>query len=89
VYQGKWHAGFRDMEAEIIPMCQDQGMAIVPWEALGGGALQTKEQQEKAAGDPKARKPPTNETTKEVSAVLEDLAQKYDTTIQAMVGYRS
>ncbi|KAH6646716.1 NADP-dependent oxidoreductase domain-containing protein [Truncatella angustata] len=44
VYQGKWNAAFRDMEAEIIPMCEDQGMGIVPWAALGGGQLLTAEQ---------------------------------------------
>lgn len=39
LYHGKWSAASRDMEAEIIPMCHDQGMAIVPWVALGGGKL--------------------------------------------------
>ena len=29
------------MEAEIIPMCEDQGMAIVPWAALGGNFIDT------------------------------------------------
>lgn len=43
VYQGRWNAAYRDMEAEIIPMCQDQGMAVVPWAALGGGQLLSSE----------------------------------------------
>lgn len=32
----------RDMEREIIPMCRHFGMAIAPWDVLGGGKLQSK-----------------------------------------------
>ncbi|KAK5275109.1 hypothetical protein LTR40_013627, partial [Exophiala xenobiotica] len=56
VYQGRWNAACRDMEAEIIPMCEDQGMAIVSWASLGGGALLTAEQRKKNEQDPDARK---------------------------------
>jgi aryl-alcohol dehydrogenase-like predicted oxidoreductase len=55
VYQGRWHAAFRDIEAEIIPMCEDQGMAIVPWAALGGGQLMTSEQRKQKAQESGAR----------------------------------
>ncbi|KAI5358752.1 putative NADP-dependent oxidoreductase domain-containing protein [Septoria linicola] len=41
VFQGKWNAAYRDLEAEIIPMCEDEGLAVVPWSALGGGNLQS------------------------------------------------
>lgn len=41
VYQGKWHAGLRDMEKEIIPMCEDQNMAIMPSAALGEGKIKS------------------------------------------------
>ena len=34
----------RDMEGEVIHMCEDQGMAVVPWGALGSGSLLTAEQ---------------------------------------------
>jgi aryl-alcohol dehydrogenase-like predicted oxidoreductase len=37
VYQGRWSAAARDFEREIIPMCQDEGMALAPWGTLGGG----------------------------------------------------
>jgi aryl-alcohol dehydrogenase-like predicted oxidoreductase len=37
VYQGRWSAASRDFERDIIPMCLNHGMAIVPWGALGGG----------------------------------------------------
>ena len=31
VYQGMWNAALRDFEREIIPMCLDEGMAILPY----------------------------------------------------------
>ena len=44
VYQGQWSAAKRDLEAEILPMCDLEGMAIAPWGALGGGNFKTEEQ---------------------------------------------
>lgn len=35
-----------DLEREIIPMCKHFGMAIAPWDAIGGGKFQTKKQLE-------------------------------------------
>ncbi|RDW56705.1 norsolorinic acid reductase-2 [Coleophoma cylindrospora] len=46
VYQGKWNAATRDMERDILPMCEKEGMAIVPWGVLGSGQFKTKAQQE-------------------------------------------
>jgi aryl-alcohol dehydrogenase-like predicted oxidoreductase len=37
LYQGRGNAAFRDMGSEIIPMCEDQGMAIGSWASLGEG----------------------------------------------------
>ncbi|KAJ5232999.1 hypothetical protein N7468_005955 [Penicillium chermesinum] len=31
VYQGQWSAAERDVERDIIPMCNDQGMAFIPY----------------------------------------------------------
>jgi aryl-alcohol dehydrogenase-like predicted oxidoreductase len=42
IYQGRWSVMLRDMEREIIPMCRHFGMAIAPWDALGGGKFQSK-----------------------------------------------
>jgi aryl-alcohol dehydrogenase-like predicted oxidoreductase len=39
VYQGRFSAGVRDMEREIIPMCKDEGMALHPWGVMGNGIL--------------------------------------------------
>ena len=50
VYQGKWSAAERDFERDIIPMCMDEGMALAPWGALGGGYFKAKEQIHKDGG---------------------------------------
>ncbi|KIW98148.1 uncharacterized protein Z519_01732 [Cladophialophora bantiana CBS 173.52] len=88
VYQGRWNAAFRDMEAEIIPMCEDQGMAIVPWAALGGGQLMSAEQRKQREQDPDARQGYTfREADIKVSEVLEKLAEDKSTTPQAALAY--
>ncbi len=74
------------MEAEIIPMCEDQGMAIVPWAALGGGQLMTAEQRaekEHETGARKARYPNPNDI--KISEALEKIAASKKTTLQAIV----
>ncbi|KAI1740535.1 aryl-alcohol dehydrogenase [Xylaria scruposa] len=37
IYQGRYSAQERDMEREVIPMCQAEGMAFQPFGVLGGG----------------------------------------------------
>jgi aryl-alcohol dehydrogenase-like predicted oxidoreductase len=37
IYQGRWNVILRDLEREIIPMCRHFGMAIAPWDSIGGG----------------------------------------------------
>ncbi|KAH8587365.1 NADP-dependent oxidoreductase domain-containing protein [Bisporella sp. PMI_857] len=82
LYQGRWNAGFRDLEAEIIPMCRDQGMALAPWEALGAGQLLSKKQREEKNGG--RRYGPTTENEIKVSERLEEVAYKKSTTVQAV-----
>jgi len=85
VYQGKWNAAYRDMEAEIIPMCQDEGLAVVPWAALGGGALLSGDQRKMVENNPKARKAFVDERSLQVSAVLEEIASRHKTSLQSVV----
>ena len=87
LYQGRWNAAFRDMEAELIPMCEDQGMAIVPWAALGGGQLLSAEQREKRDKDPNARKGRYSQSAEDdaVCEVLEKIAEERKTSLQAVV----
>lgn len=87
IYQGRWNAAFRDMEAELIPMSEDQGMAIVPWAALGGGLLlssqQRKEREEKLAGQKSFYEVGPHELG--VSDALEKVAIAKESTVQAVV----
>lgn len=91
MYQGRWNAAFRDMESELIPMCEDQGMAIVPWAALGGGQLISADQRKKIEGDPNSGKGyyDASEDDIKVCDVLERLAKKKDTTLQALVSFKT
>ncbi|GIJ89550.1 putative aryl-alcohol dehydrogenase aad14 [Aspergillus pseudoviridinutans] len=52
IYQGRWNVMLRDFEREIIPMARHFGMALAPWDVLGGGKFKTKEEieQRKAQG---------------------------------------
>lgn len=90
IYQGRWNAAFRDMESEIVPMCEDQGMAIASWASLGGGQLTTKEQREKLKNDPDAGHGYYEATENDVKVceVLEDLANKKSATLQDIVSSR-
>lgn len=42
IYQGRWSVMLRDMERDVIPMARHFGMALAPWDVLGGGKFQTK-----------------------------------------------
>lgn len=82
VYQGRWSAAERDFERDIIPMCKDEGMALAPWGALGGGYFKPQDQIHKDGG----RNLPTVLTGKEgeVSAVLEKIAKRKGTLITSV-----
>ncbi|KAB8072347.1 NADP-dependent oxidoreductase domain-containing protein [Aspergillus leporis] len=83
VYQGKWNAGFRDLEREIIPMCRDQGMAIAPWAPLGQGKFKSAEARSNDAqcGSTRASSPSENDI--KVSEALESVANRKDTNLHA------
>lgn len=44
VYQGRWNIMVRDFERDILPMARHYGMALAPWDVIGGGKFQTKKQ---------------------------------------------
>ncbi|KAK4662945.1 hypothetical protein QC763_601770 [Podospora pseudopauciseta] len=50
VYQGEWSAVARDFERDVIPMCREEGMGIMPWGALGGGNFKSEGGQRRAEG---------------------------------------
>ncbi|KAJ3492220.1 hypothetical protein NLI96_g164 [Meripilus lineatus] len=41
VYQGSWSILSRDFERDIIPMARSEGLALAPWNVLGGGKIRT------------------------------------------------
>lgn len=49
IYQGRWNVMLRDFERDIIPMAHQYGMALAPWDVLGGGKFQTKKALEERA----------------------------------------
>lgn len=53
IYQGKWNVMEREFERDIIPMARYFGMALAPWNVIGGGKFQTKKELEarKARGE--------------------------------------
>jgi len=82
IYQGRWNIILRDMEREIIPMCRHFGMAIAPWDAIGGGRFQTKKQMEerKKAGEGiRSIMGPAeqSEAEQKISAALEEVAKEH------------
>ncbi len=74
------------MEAENIPMCEDQGMAIVSWASLGGGQLISAEDGETKLEDPEAHRGyGFGDVDVKVSTALEKVAESNKTTTQAVV----
>ncbi|MBE3048380.1 aldo/keto reductase, partial [Candidatus Bathyarchaeota archaeon] len=44
VYQGRWNVMRRDFERDILPMARHFGMALAPWDVLGSGKFQSREE---------------------------------------------
>ncbi|RAQ41790.1 sterigmatocystin biosynthesis dehydrogenase stcV [Aspergillus flavus] len=84
VYQGKWNAGFRDLEREIIPMCRDQGMAIAPWAPLGQGKFKSSEARSSDSEGGSGRASNVSEHDIQVSDALEKVAKRKNTTLHAV-----
>lgn len=47
VYQGSWSVLQRDFERDIIPMCREEGLALAPFNVLGGGKIRTDAEEQK------------------------------------------
>jgi len=82
IYQGRWSIMIRDMEREILPLCRHWGMAIAPWDAIGGGKFQSKkamEERKKNNESLRSMMGSGDQTEQEVkiSAALEEVAQAH------------
>jgi len=81
VYQGRWSAASRDFERDIIPMARDEGMALCPWGALGGGKFTTEQKRrENDTGRGAMFGQPTEDEIK-VAKKLEEIAGKHNSQI--------
>ncbi|KUJ10541.1 voltage-gated shaker-like K+ channel, subunit [Mollisia scopiformis] len=85
VYQGLWNAATRDFEREIVPMCRDEGMGILAYGTLGKGMFQSEEAfKEREKENPGRKMLPPSEVEKKASKVLEVVAERKQSTIQAV-----
>lgn len=82
VYQGRWSAAERDFEREIIPMARDEGMALCPWGALGGGNFTTKAKREN--NEQGRNFGPASDKHIKVSEKLEAVAKSKNTAITSV-----
>jgi aryl-alcohol dehydrogenase-like predicted oxidoreductase len=82
IYQGRWNVMLRDFEREIIPMARHFGMALAPWDVMGGGKFKTKEEigQRNARGEGlrSILSPEQSEREAAVSAALEKVAKEHE-----------
>jgi aryl-alcohol dehydrogenase-like predicted oxidoreductase len=78
VYQGRWNVMRRDFERDIIPMARQFGMAVAPWDVLGGGQFQSLEQIEirKQAGGSLRHEQTAKEA--KMSAALQKVAAEHN-----------
>lgn len=73
VYQGRWNAGARDFERDIIPMVRSENMGLVPWGVLGGGAFKSAAQRE---ADGAGRTHAQSDQNEQVSKALEAVGKR-------------
>jgi len=85
IYQGLWNVLDRSFEREIIPMARAHGLALAPWNVVGGGKFRTdaEEEQRRATGE-KGRTTfnpewERNENEKKISRALEKVAGEVGT----------
>ncbi|KAF2871732.1 aryl-alcohol dehydrogenase-like protein [Massariosphaeria phaeospora] len=82
VYQGRWSAADRDFERDILPMARDEGMALAPWGALGGGNFTT--EAKRAANEKGRNMAPPSDKQIQISKKLEAIATKKNTQITSV-----
>ena len=82
VYQGKWSVLERSFERDIIPMARAEGLALAPWDVLGGGRIRSdaEEERRRQTGEKgrMIRSPEWERTEEErkVCLILEEVAKE-------------
>ena len=85
----------RDLENELVPLCLDQNLGILPWSPLGGGFLTGKYKREKERPENARRSDPENQFLQfdedkgfDIVDELETVAKNHNATItQAALNY--
>jgi aryl-alcohol dehydrogenase-like predicted oxidoreductase len=83
VYQGHWAPTERSFERDIIPMALDEGMALAPWGAIGGGKYKTEAERADSSGRTGAWVN-LSEVDKAVIPALESVAKRQNTSMTAV-----
>ncbi|KAJ7506028.1 Aldo/keto reductase [Mycena galericulata] len=80
IYQGNWNVMDRSFERDVIPMAKTLGIALAPWNVLGGGKFRTDgEDAARRASDDKGRTilgADRNENEIKISKALEKVANE-------------
>jgi len=79
----------RDLEYELLPLCKEEGLGVLPWSPLSGGFLTGKFRKEKIKPKESRRTkfdfPPINEERGfDAIDALTDIAKNYNVTIPAV-----
>lgn len=82
LYQGRYSAQERDLEREIIPMCQEEGMALQPFGVLGSGLF--KSPSNPVTGTRKVPPPMLVGREESVSKVLDAVAKRHNVPITSI-----
>ena len=77
--------GCRDVEREVLPMCRDQGMGVVPWGVMGVSKFRTAERREVVREEDDGRKVPLSENDVKLSEALEAMAVEKKVPFHALV----
>ncbi|MBN3803265.1 aldo/keto reductase [Paraburkholderia sp. Ac-20336] len=72
--QNHYNLAYREEEREMIPLCRDQGVAVIPWSPLARGFLSGRRKTDAAVQDS------TQDSTQDAATLrarTDDVAQKY------------
>ncbi|TGO13417.1 hypothetical protein BTUL_0070g00470 [Botrytis tulipae] len=84
VHQGLWNAAKRDFERDIVPMCKDEGMGLIPWGTLAQGRFQTEATFKEREKNNPGRQGKPSVLEKRMSKVLESIAASKNTNITSI-----
>jgi aryl-alcohol dehydrogenase-like predicted oxidoreductase len=89
-FQGYWSLMGRGIEFEVIPLCKDQGIGLMPWSPLAGGLLSGKYRRDNPA--PKGTRlegepgliPRDDEKLYEILDVMDSIAKAHKVPVAAV-----